>query len=239
LNADFAYITADITYFLSLFYNTDWSLSIHAWDIFAQPQKEVKIRLQRATNVRCCSKFAKKYITQTIGDIGKEIVVKYHPTPVKQQSIKKDEERQGFLFIGRLEEKKGGELLFYAFKEYIENGGSEVLTIIGDGKEFKALRKLKYQLKLDDYVKFKGELSHAKAMQHLASSKCLIHPSLVASNGDCDGIPNVIREAIVYETFVITTAVGGITEIIEHKKNGYIIPTNNCSELTKSLTSIS
>ena len=70
-------------------------------------------------------------------------------------------------------------------------------------------------------------------------SDLLVSPCKVAENGDMDGIPTVIFEAMAYGLPVLTTDVSAIPEVIEDGKNGFITSQNNPKELALKIKEIS
>ena len=62
-------------------------------------------------------------------------------------------------------------------------------------------------------------------------------PSIIATDGDRDGLPNVLMEAASKKVCCIATNLPGITEFIRHDETGWIVPSKNSKELTRSIIS--
>jgi glycosyltransferase involved in cell wall biosynthesis len=63
-------------------------------------------------------------------------------------------------------------------------------------------------------------------------------PCLVTDNGDRDGIPNVLIEAMVSRTAVVSTDVSGISELVEHKRNGLLVQQRDARALANAMETL-
>ena len=116
------------------------------------------------------------------------------------------------LFVGRFVEKKGIEHLLRALA-----GGETrqfALTLVGSGPGEAALRELASSLEIEASVTWAGVIPRRAVPEYLRASDCLVVPSVVAADGDRDGIPNVAVEAMAAGVPVVATTVGGIPEAI-------------------------
>lgn len=114
------------------------------------------------------------------------------------------------LFVGRLAEKKGVHHLIRAMQQVIRVHHTAKLVIVGSGFEEAALRKLTARLGLHKNILFSGALSHQDLPAYYASADLFISPSIKAKDGDREGMPVTIMEALSSGTPVIA---GGIDNI--------------------------
>lgn len=130
-----------------------------------------------------------------------------------------------FLQISSLAEKKGHEFTLQAFAKLIHDSAKKnfSLTLTGDGDRRKKLEKLSHDLGVEEYVKFIGTVSPDKAVSLLGESDVFLHHSVTGSNGDKEGIPNAIMEAMAMELPVVSTYHSGIPELVEDGVNGYLV----------------
>lgn len=135
------------------------------------------------------------------------------------------------LFVGRLAEKKGVNYLLHSFKKI----GMGSLAIVGDGPEKARLMNLCHELELDKRVVFLGALSHKELPQIYASADIFCAPSIIASDGDVDGVPTVLLEAEASGLPIVGTKVGGIPEVIVHNENGFLVEEKDENELSQCL----
>jgi colanic acid/amylovoran biosynthesis glycosyltransferase len=123
--------------------------------------------------------------------------------------------------VGRLVEKKGLEHALAALL-LLKNSGNEVesYTIVGDGPLRHRLEELAQRHSLKQVV-FTGAVSQDKVGQLVADADLLLAPSVTAPDGDEEGIPNVIKEAMAIGRPVVSTRHSGIPELIENGVSGF------------------
>jgi len=139
---------------------------------------------------------------------------------------------QQFICIGRLVFYKNLEIVIKAVslvkKEYPEIS----VLIVGDGPHRKTLESLVSELNVQNNVKFVGYVSNDKKYSFLASSKALLFPSL------CEGFGLVILEAFSQQKPVLVSDTEPLSDIISHKKNGFVLSQHNENEWAKAIIEI-
>jgi colanic acid/amylovoran biosynthesis glycosyltransferase len=126
--------------------------------------------------------------------------------------------------IGRLTEKKGIDCGLRAIARVIASGRAVSYTIVGEGPQRGDLERLAQELGIEQSVAFAGWISHDDVVRVMEDSHILIAPSVIASDGDEEGIPNVIKEAMATGMPVISTRHGGIPELLEDNVSGLLVP---------------
>ncbi|MBR6076465.1 MAG: glycosyltransferase family 4 protein, partial [Victivallales bacterium] len=138
-------------------------------------------------------------------------------------------------FVGRLVPKKGLEILIRALS-YLKRGGMEfTLEVVGSGPLENELKTLAGQQGVEDSIHWHGVQPPEGVRSILRQSSCLCAPSVVAPNGDRDGIPNTVLEAMAVGLPVIATPVGGIAEALSNDK-GWMIDFLSPLQLANTLT---
>lgn len=137
--------------------------------------------------------------------------------------------------VGRLHKKKGFPYLLKAFKKVNESHPSSRLIIVGEGDEKKKLKKLIKSLKINKYVRLEGLVSHSKMSELLHRSDIFCLPSITTKDGNQEGIPNAIKEAMATGLPVVTTRHGGIPELVSDKWEGLLAPEKNVNALADKM----
>uniref|UniRef100_A0A7V4G938 Colanic acid biosynthesis glycosyltransferase WcaL n=1 Tax=Desulfobacca acetoxidans TaxID=60893 RepID=A0A7V4G938_9BACT len=139
------------------------------------------------------------------------------------------------LAMGRFVETKGFPYLIEALGLLTHRGRRVHLTLAGDGRQRRCLKRLIRGCNLEDRVHLPGFVRHREVPRLLARADVFVMPSVVRKNGDRDGIPNVILEALLHEVPVVATAVNGIPEVIRAGETGWLVPQRNPQALAAAL----
>lgn len=139
------------------------------------------------------------------------------------------------LSIGRLVDKKGFADAIAAVATARAQGVRLSYRIFGSGPLEPKLRRQIQSSGLDAVVRLEGAASETRIQQALRESDVLLAPSVTASNGDREGIPMVLMEALASELAVIATRHGGIPELIRDNETGRLIAENDVAALAHSI----
>jgi colanic acid/amylovoran biosynthesis glycosyltransferase len=139
------------------------------------------------------------------------------------------------LSVGRLVEKKGHHILIKAFQKIRDKFPSATLTIIGGGELQDELISLAKQLNLGDSFQLLNHLHKDKVREYMSNADVFCAASLEAANGDVEGIPNTLKEAMALGVPVLSTYHAGIPELITHNQEGFLVKENNVDELATGL----
>ena len=127
------------------------------------------------------------------------------------------------LAVGRFARTKGFPELLTAMARLRRENVPVTLTLVGDGNWRRKLTKMRDALGLAGVVDMPGFIPHDKICDFMLDHDMLIMPSVVHTNGDRDGIPNVIMEALSHRMPVIATDVCGIAEVIIDGETGLLV----------------
>ncbi|MFW6141316.1 MAG: glycosyltransferase family 4 protein [Candidatus Saliniplasma sp.] len=133
------------------------------------------------------------------------------------------------LYVGRLHELKGLNYLIKAFSDVKGKYSDVELLIIGSGDLKDELKELVHKERLDEHVRFIGEVEHSELIDYYQNSDIFVLPSV------SEGLSNVILEAMACGLPVIATGVGGNTELVKHEKGGLIVDAKDIPGLQRSL----
>ncbi len=139
------------------------------------------------------------------------------------------------LSIGRLVEKKGFSLGIEAVREGLGRGVSIDYRIIGDGPLLGSLRMLARERGVSSVVRLTGPAGQEEVLRALESSDVLIAPSVTSRDGDQEGIPMVLMEAMACGLPVVASRHGGIPELVEDERSGMVVPEGDSSGVAEAL----
>ena len=111
-----------------------------------------------------------------------------------------------------------------------------VYHVIGDGPLHDELRGLIERLGITAHVQLHGAKSNDDVLLLLDSADVLLAPSVTATNGEAEGIPNAVKEAMATGLPVIATRHSGIPELVEDGVSGYLVPERDAAALAERLT---
>jgi colanic acid/amylovoran biosynthesis glycosyltransferase len=143
--------------------------------------------------------------------------------PFRERSVPKNGEWR-FVQAGRLIEKKGLPVTIRAFEVFVRQYPNATLTIAGEGPLLRELEMLARELKIGYRVSFTGFLSQEQLREIYYRSHIFLHPSQTGRDGNQEGIPNSMLEAMATGLPVFATEHGGIPEAIEHGVSGVLVP---------------
>lgn len=139
------------------------------------------------------------------------------------------------MMIGRMVEKKG---YYYAIKaiKLLANEQKNIhLDIYGSGELEHSLKQLVADQHIEDKVTFHGYVSINQLSKEYENHQILLAPSVTASDGDEEGLPNTILEAIACGTAVVATDHAAIGEVIKHNITGKLVPERNSKAIVESI----
>ncbi|HEX6271635.1 MAG TPA: glycosyltransferase [Polyangiaceae bacterium] len=141
-----------------------------------------------------------------------------------------------FVSVGRLVEKKGFGLAIEAFARVRSRMPRRFsYHVVGDGPLRSELEALTSRSGLSDLVTFHGEKSRDDVAKLLDSKHVLVAPSVTAKDGDTEGLPMVLIEAMARGLPVVTTTHSGIPELISDGATGFLVPEGDVDALGSAL----
>ena len=140
------------------------------------------------------------------------------------------------LSVARLVEKKGIQFSIEAVCRLIEQGYDVEYNIVGDGPLKPSLNT---QIgNLNDKIKFLGWKTQEETVKLIEESDIFLVPSVTSENGDMEGIPVVLMEAMAMQKPVISTYHSGIPELITSNSDGLLVPEKDVDALYDELENL-
>lgn len=210
-----------------------YSVTTHAYDIF-RPNPDLLANLEAATFVVTVSEYNRRYlrclgVTNEIHviscgvDLG--VFSRQHPYPPAGRLM---------LAVGRLVPKKGFDGLIRACGHLRDAGVRYRCAIIGEGPEREHLQDLIAALRLDGRVRLEGPRSQLGVRDALETCRLFVLPATIAADGDRDGSPQVLKEAMAMEVPVVTTRTAGLPELVDGSCGG-VVPRDDPGELAGAI----
>ena len=216
----------------------NYSFTAHAKDIYLSEKEVLDRKIKKAKFVLTCTQYNSEYL-QKISTSDTPIYLSYHGLDLDRFQPNIIGDKNGklplLLSVGRLCEKKGFPYLLQACQILKQKGYQFRCKIVGYGPMKEELEKLIETLEIGDIVSLVGQLAQDEVIKLYAKADIFALPCKITDEGDRDGIPNVLIEAMAMEVPVVSTDISGISELIEHKVNGILIPEKDPKALADEL----
>jgi glycosyltransferase involved in cell wall biosynthesis len=241
LHAHFIDRAATLALVISRLLGKPYSMSIHAAeDIFVHPIL-MDEKIVAARHVATCTLFNKNHIEALIGrNLDEKVshiphgldIQKYQPNGHGLSGI------PTILAVGQLSERKGFAYLLEAC--HILKNSNVIFTcqIIGKGPQLQSLSDLITRLSLEDCVTLCGALPHEEVIERYKKASMFVLPCVQSADGNMDGIPNVLLEAMAMQLPVISTRVSAIPELIVDSVNGLLVNPEDSGELAEAIQTL-
>ncbi len=205
-----------------------YSIGVHARDVFCL-KFDPDFLFRKASFITACNAAAADAVRSYFPTVGNLPVI-HHGLDLETWGFAEKKisanrcTRSNVLFVGRCVAKKGIHLLLQTIKlaaaSHIDN--ELVLTVLGDGPLERELKCLASDWHINENVRWKGRVTEEQVREHLLQADCLVVPSLELADGNKDGIPNVVLEAMACGTPVVGTQAGGLSEVLT-TSSGWIV----------------
>lgn len=241
-HAHFSHGPTTVAYFVKMLTGIPYSFSAHAKDIYLQGDIEFLTRkIWNAKFAVTCTEYNRRHLISIVGEAAPVFRV-YHGIDLNMFSphrkIHRTRKKPHILSVGRLVAKKGFATLLQALKIIREQGIEFECDIVGGGELRQELQAQIDRLNLQKNVHLHNEKSQQELLTFYQRADLFALACEVQTNGDRDGIPNVLVEAMATATPVVATRISGIPELITHGKTGMLVEPKNPEALAEMLISV-
>jgi glycosyltransferase involved in cell wall biosynthesis len=244
LHAHFLHTPASVARYAALLLDLPWSCSAHAKDIWTTPDWEKREKLASLDWLVTCTAQGREHL-MALTPTPAKIALVHHgldfdrfPAP----AVRREERRDGrdpaqpvrLLSIGRAVPKKGYAVLLAALARLPRDLAWRLIHI-GGGPLKPGLQRQAARLGLADRIEWRGAQPQERVLEAYGMADLFVLASLVAADGDRDGLPNVLMEAQSQGLAVVSTQLPGVGELIEDQGNGLLAPPGDAIALATAL----
>ena len=241
LHAHFATAPTLIAMFVSELTGIPYTFTAHARDIYVDTQPRLlRKEIAQASAVVTVSEYNKEYLKREISPSSNgKIHLIYNGLDLADFNFHWPRESDlgppVILSVARLIPKKGLDDLINAAAILKQRGRVFKIEIVGSGPLRRALENRAARLSLSDCVEFCGAQPQESVSAAYGRASIFALPCVVSEDGDRDGIPTVVLEAMASGVPVVSTPVSGIPELIDPDHDGVLVPPNDPSKLADAL----
>lgn len=242
LHAHFANSPATVALLASKLTGVPFSFTAHATDIFkykVNPQALAN-KVEASRFVVTVSDFNKTHMERTTETSGNKIVRLYNGIDLERFAPNGTPPCRPFriVCVARLVEKKGLPILIDACRRLRDRGFDFRCEIVGKGRLRSELNSLVKRHKLSKYVSLVGPQSQLEVLERYHSAHLYVLPCIIGTDGNREGLPVSIVEALACGLPVVTTPVTGIPEVVHDRHNGLIIPPGDSEILATAIETL-
>jgi len=218
IHAHYGSTTSTMAYIISRFTGIPWSFTVHRWDI---PENNLLgLKCKNAAFVRAIDKKGREEVIGIVNESPQTDRIKVIHVGVNVDCSRKEAEtgQRAFTFLcpAMFVLKKGHKYLFEACKLLLNKGLKFKCLVAGDGPLKEEFRSMVSTLELKGNIDFLGPLSQESIFDLYQRGRidAVVLPSIVTEDGEKEGIPVALMEAMAYAIPVVSTNTGGIPELL-------------------------
>ncbi len=240
LHAHFAHSPTSVAMFTGQLTGLPFSFTAHAKDIYTSDPRQLREKIGLSRFVVTCTEYNRRHLLE-ISDGHKTPIHRiYHGIDVDLFSGNCAEQQNSdqpyrILTIARLTAKKGLPTVYMALKILADRGVKFEHTLIGDGEDREIILQLIKKLGLSSVTQWLGTRPHHVVLDHYRTADLFVLGCEVASNGDRDGIPNVLMESMAMGVPVVATDISAIPELVRDGQTGLLSPAGRPDRLAEAM----
>jgi glycosyltransferase involved in cell wall biosynthesis len=243
LHVHFASIPTTVARLASAITGIPYSFTAHAVDIFVETvDDDLRTKFAQAHHAVTISEYNLRFLRRRFPDVTSRLHLVRNGLELDRFPYR-DPRPIGATVrvaaVGRLVEKKGFQHLMPAAAELVAHGVPLDLRIAGTGLLAAQLQSAVEQLGLADHVRLLGPQTQDQVHELLDSCDVFVAPCVVAADGNADGMPTVLLEAMATGAPCISTAVTGIPEVVHNGRTGVLTPPGDPHLLAQAIRRMS
>jgi colanic acid/amylovoran biosynthesis glycosyltransferase len=238
MHAHFGSVATTVARIASVLTGVPYSFTAHAKDIFHESVDPADLRqkLADASAVVTVSEYNLQHLRETFGEAAARVVRVYNGLHLDRFPYAEPMRRsRSIVSVGRLVEKKGFDDLITACDLLREDGVDFTCDIVGNGELEQELRDQICRLGIETHVRLLGPRPQSQIIELVQSAAVFAAPCIVGDDGNRDGLPTVLLEAMALGTPCVSTDVTGIPEVIQDEQTGLMVRQRNPRELADAM----
>lgn len=246
LHAHFLHTPATATRYASLLTGLPWTCSAHARDIWTIGDWEKAQKLREMEWLVTCTETGRAHLA-ALAPSPEKVGLVYHgidlarfpPAPALRPARdgSSAEKAVTLLSVGRAVEKKGFDLMLEALARLPDRLHWR-WAHVGEGALLTTLKTHASRLDLDDRTEWCGAQPHDAVLERYRMADLFVLPCRVARDGDRDGLPNVLLEALAQGLTCLSTHISAVPELIDDGRTGVLVPPEDPDALARALTDL-
>jgi glycosyltransferase involved in cell wall biosynthesis len=243
LHAHFLHTPASVARYAALMRGLPWSASAHARDIWTSPQWEKREKLDESRFTVTCTAHNLEHL-RALTARPDSVSLVYHgldltrfaARPAERELRDGGDARQParLLSVGRAVHKKGYAVLLEALA-MLPPGCAWQLDHVGGGPLLKELREQATALGIAEHIRWHGAQPQEQVLARYRRADVFVLASVIAADGDRDGLPNVLMEAQSQRLACVATDISAVPELIDNERTGLLVATGDARQLAHAL----
>ncbi|WP_095588469.1 glycosyltransferase family 4 protein [Actibacterium ureilyticum] len=237
LHAHFGTVSTSVARLAAAMAGIGYSFTAHAKDIYhdyTTPQR-LDLKLRDADFCVTVSDYNIAHLQGRFGP-GPRLARVYNGLDLGRFThVPPDADATEILAVGRLVEKKGFHILIEAIRLMVAEGRMPVCRIVGDGDERENLACQIRDAGLSDHIRLEGPRPQSEVIAMIRRAALMACPCVVGSDGNRDGLPTVLVEAMALGLPVVSTDVVGIPELVRDGDTGLVAPESDPQALATAM----
>ncbi|SIT08913.1 Glycosyltransferase involved in cell wall bisynthesis [Roseivivax lentus] len=238
LHAHFGTVATSVARLAAAMAGIGYSFTAHAKDIYHdyEDPQHLDLKLRDADLCVTVSDYNLAHLRDRFGP-GPRLTRVYNGLDLDRFAYKTPSpEAREILAVGRLVEKKGFHILIEAIRLMAQDGLAPVCRIVGDGEEREDLARQIEDAGVSDHVVLEGPRPQSEVIEMIRGAALMACPCVVGSDGNRDGMPTVLVEAMALGLPVVSSDVVGIPELVQDDETGLIAPASDPEALAAAMT---
>lgn len=238
LHAHFASVATTVARLAARVADLPYSFTAHAKDIFHESveHRDLAVKFADAHHAVTISRHNLSHLTRSFPAAADRIRLVYNGLEVQRFPFAPQRaETPTLLAVGRLVEKKGFSLLIEAVRRLRADGTPVTAEIVGDGMLHEELSAQIAEAGLVGVVRLLGPLTQTEVAELLGRRRVFVAPFVIGADGNADGLPTVLLEAMARGIRCVAADVTGVGEVIRPAETGWLVPSGDISALTEAV----